>query len=211
MELNPNDLETTPAERVFVVDDDDNVRKSMKWLIESANFEVRLYESADQFLDSYDQNQTGCIVLDVQMPGMDGLELQQRLLAKGYCPPIIFVTGYGDVPTVTQAMKSGAIEFVEKPVNEKILLAAIRKGLDEDTDRRRRWQDQTDFNNRVELLNEKQAAVLSLIGAGKSQNEIANEIGLNISQVCELTDQTVEKMGVQNEYQLIRLVKIHAN
>jgi FixJ family two-component response regulator len=122
---------------VFIVDDDPAIRKSLRWLIESIGVKVQVYESAQAFLDSYDADVPGCIVLDVRMPGMSGLELQERLNGRGIDLPMIMVTAYGDIPTAVRAMKAGAVDFLEKPVVDQDLLDLIQRAIVRDVEHRR--------------------------------------------------------------------------
>lgn len=122
---------------VFVVDDDAGALRSMRWLLESEDLSVETYSSASEFLAAYDPNRPGCLVLDVRMPDMDGLELQQRLRSRGEPPPIIFVTGSDDVPRAAEAMEAGVVAFLQKPTDDEQLLELVRRALEQDQQRRR--------------------------------------------------------------------------
>ena len=117
---------------VYVVDDDQSVRDSLRWLIESVNLKVEAYASAQEFLEAYDREASGCLLLDVRMPGTSGLELQHRLAGEEYSLPIIIITGHGDVQMAVRAMRDGAVDFVEKPFNDQMLLERVQEALDKD-------------------------------------------------------------------------------
>ena len=157
---------------VFVVDDDLGTRRSLGWLIQQANLPVKVFGSGREFLDGCDADQAGCLVLDLRMPELDGLEVQKRLVARGISLPIIFLTAHGNVPTCSQAFKAGAFEFLEKPVDGEVLLTHVQKALSRDAQQR---QDPatSKFSARVSLLTRSEREVFNLLIAGKSLKEIA--------------------------------------
>ncbi|HCO25722.1 MAG: DNA-binding response regulator, partial [Gimesia sp.] len=137
---------------VFVVDDDPAIRKSLRWLIESVGLKVQTHELASEFLESYSPEIPGCLVLDIRIPGMSGLELQEKLRERGYDIPVIIVSGYGDVPMAVRAMKAGAIDFLEKPVSDQVLLDYIQKGIETDIKNKQNRIQNQDLMERKELL-----------------------------------------------------------
>ena len=155
---------------VFVVDDDAGSLRSLCWLIQQADLSVRPFRSGKEFLHSYQNEETGCLVLDVRMPEMGGLQLQQRLREKGIGLPIIFITAYGDVATCRQAMKEGAFDFFEKPLDDEILLAQIRKAIAHDRERRREGST-AKFAAGMNQLTPSEKDVLDLLISGKSLKE----------------------------------------
>src|SRR3954451_1943580 len=123
---------------VYIVDDDESVRRSLRWLIESAHFAVETFGSGEAFLESYDPSQPGCLILDIRMNGMSGLDVQRKLAEKKFTIPVIVKTAHGDVPICTKAFKLGAFDFIEKPANDKVLIRAIQQALTADAQRRKR-------------------------------------------------------------------------
>lgn len=162
-----------PEPIVYVVDDNESARQSLIWLIESVGLRVSAFSSARQFLSSCDASAVGCLVLDVRMPGMSGIELQEQLHELGYTLPIIFITAFGELPTAVQAMKDGAIDFLEKPYDSEKLLAHIQKETREHAAR-------AVIGERIALLTRREKQVLDLVSEGRSSANIADH--LNISQ-----------------------------
>lgn len=190
---------------VCVVDDDPAIRKSLSWLIESVGLTVEAFESAREFLDAYDPEKPGCIVLDVRMPGMNGLELQEKLRDMHSQIPIIIVTGYGDVPMAVRAVKSGAVEFLEKPVSDQLLLGHIQQAIAEDLENRDKQAEQRAVYKRVEQLTQREREVLKLVVEGLSSKEIATKFNVSLKTIETHRVKIMKKMQARSIPHLIRM------
>ncbi|MHC4696195.1 MAG: response regulator transcription factor [Planctomycetota bacterium] len=164
---------------VFVVDDDPSIRRGLRRLIESVGLTVEEYATAEEFLTGYDAARSGCLVLDVRMPGLSGLDLQETLAAREITLPIVFITAYGDVPMTARAMKAGAVDFIPKPFNEQALLEAIHRATAQDAEHRREHARRTEVMHRVERLTPREREVLTAVVAGKPNKRIAAELGIS--------------------------------
>ena len=191
---------------VFVVDDDDAVRESLVFLMKSIGLKAESFSSAQAFLDSYNAARAGCLVLDIRMPGMSGLELQDKLIQMGSILPIIFITGHGDVPMAVKAIKAGAADFVQKPFRDQELIDRIREVLEEDSHARAEKLQRTEILRRMETLTEREREVMGQVVDGKANKVVA--IDLNVSQrTVEIHRANVmEKMKARSLAQLVRLV-----
>ena len=191
---------------VFIVDDEEAVRDSLQWLLESSGLSVALFDSAEAFLSSYQPDQPGCLVVDVRMPGMSGLELQERLVEQHYSIPVIFITGHGDVPMAVQAVKHGAVDFLEKPFNDKELLQIIQRCLEQDRQHRERKQLSDNTSNRLASLTPREREVMQLVVAGKLNKLIADQLNISIKTVEAHRAKVMEKAGVNSLAELVQLV-----
>ncbi|WP_020698453.1 response regulator FixJ [Reyranella massiliensis] len=198
-----------PTDRVVhVIDDDEVVRQSLAFLLSSAGFAVRVHESAVAFLNVLPEVQEGCVVTDIRMPQMDGLELQRRLHEMRTALPVIVMTGHGDVPLAVEAMKAGAIDFIEKPFDDEILLSAIRSALarrarDSERDARR-----TAIRDRIQRLSEREREVLERLAAGKVNKVIAYDLGISPRTVEIYRANVMTKMQADSLSDLIRMVLV---
>lgn len=190
---------------VCVVDDDPAIRKSLRWLIESVGLTVEAFESAREFLDAYDPEKPGCIVLDVRMPGMNGLELQEKLRDMHSQIPIIIVTGYGDVPMAVRAVKSGAVEFLEKPVSDQLLLGHIQQAIEDDLKNRDKLAEQRAIYMRAEQLTRREREVLKLVVEGLSSKEIAAKFSVSLKTIETHRVKIMKKMQARSIPHLIRM------
>ena len=190
---------------VFVIDDDEAFRKSLKWLIESVDLHVETFASAQEFIKRFDPNIPGCLVLDVRMPGMSGLELQEHLSDNGIELPIIVVTGYGDVPTAVRALRAGAIDFLEKPFSDQILLDQVQKAIDEDVDRQRKRREQMQFAERTERLTRREQQVMRMVVEGLSSKQIAEKLSVSFKTIEAHRSKIMKKMEATNVPHLIRM------
>ena len=193
-----------PSSTVFVVDDDDAMRSSLQWLIESIGMKVETYDSAQGFLDNYHPARAGCLLLDVRMPGMSGLELQKILQAQGICIPVIIITGHGDVSMAVRAMKSGAIDFIEKPFNDEVLLDSIRNAMQKD-DALRASQNQTaEVMSNYTHLTPREKEVMSMVTEGRSNKEISSLLNISAKTVEAHRARVMDKMSANSLAKLVR-------
>jgi FixJ family two-component response regulator len=191
---------------VFVIDDDPAVRKSLRLLIQSVNLPVETYESGQEFLDRIDGSRPGCVILDLRMPGISGLELQQRLAVRHITMPIIFISGHGDLPSAVSAMRAGAVDFLEKPFRGQALLDRVHQALRQDAQRRELEINQAETAARLALLTPPERAVLDLMAAGKPYKAIAKELGISYKAVEGRRARIMKKMQADSMPELIQRV-----
>lgn len=191
---------------VFVVDDDQGVRESVKILLRSIGVAAETFSSGDDFLGKYDPNRPGCIVLDVRMPGMSGLELQERLVSMGCTLPIIFVTAHGDVPMAVEAVKAGALDFVQKPFRDQELIDKIQEAFAENERIRKKLQDLGRINERIASLTPREREVMDMVVDGKANKVIAIDLGLSQRTVEIHRARVMSKMEAESVSQLVQLV-----
>jgi FixJ family two-component response regulator len=196
---------STLAPTVFVVDDDQAMRTSLQWLIESTGMRVQTFDSADAFLAGYYPGRAGCLLLDVRMPGMSGLELQGYLAREGYRLPVIIITGHGDVAMAVKAMKAGAIDFIEKPFHDEDLLRSIRKALEQDHRLRIGQAARDDLLARLADLTPREHEVMGMVTEGKSNREIAAALGVTAKTVEAHRARVMEKMRAESLAELVRM------
>jgi two-component system response regulator FixJ len=196
-----------PAEQtVSIIDDDAGVRDSLKVLLESNGYEVDDYESAEAFLEERQPRDVGCLLLDVRMPGMDGLSLQEMLTARRESPPIILITGHGDIAMAVRAMKAGAVDFLEKPFNHEDLLAAVRRALESKNSGGRRNDDYAlEAVVRLESLTAREMDVVRHLLAGRANKQIAYELGISPRTVEIYRARAMQKTEVGSLAELVRL------
>jgi FixJ family two-component response regulator len=180
---------------VFVVDDDSAVRCSLQRLVKSVGLNVKTYEVAQQFLDEFDPGTPGCLVLDVRLNGMSGLDVQRELARRGAGTPIIMISGHGDIPTAVEAVRAGAIDFLEKPFSHEALLGRIWEALALDVDARRRRLEQEELRKRLRQLTSRQRQVLERIANGQTTAQVANELGLSLKTVYAHRSEALAKMN----------------
>jgi RNA polymerase sigma factor (sigma-70 family) len=190
---------------VFIVDDDQAVVRSLRWLIETVRLRVETFASAQAFLDGYDSSKPGCLVLDVRMPGMSGLELQKRLAARPIHVPIIFITGHGDVQMAVRAVQSGAFDFIEKPFNDQDLLDRIQKGIVFDAEQRGSEAQRAQLHARFASLTPREREVLDLVVEGMSNKVIANTLRLSAKTVEVHRAKVMEKMHARSISDLVKM------
>ncbi len=191
---------------VFVVDDDHALCDALQWLLEAARLRVKTYASADAFQTDYQPDRPGCLVLDIRMPGLSGLELQAQLVRKKIALPIIFITGHGDIPMAVQAVKNGAVDFLEKPVRPQLLLDHIRHALALDA----QWRAERKWCNavaaRYRSLTERERQVLPLVVDGRANKVIAAELGIAEKTVERHRKGLLSKMEVEGAVGLVSLM-----
>lgn len=196
---------TETAGVVFVVDDDAPMRESLKNLTRSVGLRVEAFASAQEFLRAKRSDEPGCLVLDVRMPGLSGLDLQKRMAEAGTDLPIIFLTGHGDIPMSVRAMKAGAVEFLTKPVREQDLLDAIQQALERDRAMRHRRTDTEHLRERFDLLTAKEREVMGKVVTGLLNKQIAGELGMSETTVKIHRHQVMEKMRAGSLAELVRM------
>jgi two-component system, LuxR family, response regulator FixJ len=191
---------------VFIIDDDHDVREALQLLMESVGLQVESFTSAQEYLDQFDPQRPGCLVLDVRMPGMSGLDLQARLSAEQIHPPIIIITGHGDIPMAVRAVQAGAIGFLEKPCNDQVLLDSVHRALEQDSRQRGEASRIADIKSRQEQLTPRELEVMEQVVKGKRNKVIAADLGVSQSTVEVHRSRVMEKMGAQSLSDLMRMV-----
>jgi FixJ family two-component response regulator len=190
---------------IFVVDDDPSVRDALEDLLSTAGLEVRTFASTQEFLQSTKPDTPGCLVLDLKMPGMSGLDFQRELIEAKSPLPIIFITGHGDVATSVQAMKAGAIEFLTKPFLDRDLLDAIQRGLEIDRERRRATAAVQELRERFGALTERQREIMALVVSGRANKQIAAELDLSEITVKVHRGRVMRQMQATSLAELVRM------
>jgi RNA polymerase sigma factor (sigma-70 family) len=196
---------TEPGRTVYVVDDDASVRKSFGRLLRTAGYQVETFASADEFLSHPLAIEPGCLLLDLKMPGRNGLELQEALVAARKAIPIIFVTGHGDVSTSVRAMKGGAVDFLTKPYSAEDLLEAVERAMAKDKRDRRERAQLTDLESRARLLTPREAEVLRLVVRGLLNKQVAAELGISEKTVKVHRARVMQKMRADSMADLVRM------
>ncbi|MGH8297183.1 MAG: response regulator transcription factor [Steroidobacteraceae bacterium] len=191
---------------VFVVDDDESVRSSLRFLLRSAGLESRAFGSAPEFLHGYDPAQPGCLVLDVRMPGMSGLELQQALNLRGAIIPVIFITGHGEIPMAVEAMQHGAHDFLQKPFRDEDLIERVRRALAKDANTRAALEEHQSIRSRLQSLTPREREVLALMARGKPNKIMAHELGVSQRTIEIHRARVMEKSGASSLAELVRMV-----
>ncbi|MGD8275546.1 MAG: response regulator FixJ [Thiohalocapsa sp.] len=195
-------------ETVFVVDDDQAMRSSLQWLIESMGMRVETYDSAQAFLDAFYPGRAGCLLLDVRMPGMSGLELQAYLAKREHRIPVIIITGHGDVSMAVKAMKNGAVDFIEKPFDDEALIVSIRNALQHDEKQRALRAQRADIAARMAELTPREHEVMTMVTDGRSNKEIATALGVSAKTVEVHRARVMDKMRADSLAELVRMVMI---
>ncbi len=193
-------------ENVYIVDDDEAVRDSLKELLESVELNVREFDSAQAFLKQYSPNMAGCMILDIRMPGKSGLELQKELMENNCLLPIIFITGHGDIPMAVEAMKRGAVEFIQKPFRDQELLDCINGALESSRKQTEDKSEHDEFFNLLESLTPREREILELIVKGSANKVIAIDLSISQRTVENHRAKIIEKMGAKSTANLIRLM-----
>ena len=192
---------------VFVIDDDASVRSSLKFLLSTVGLQAETFDSADSFLHKKRPDVPSCVVLDVRLPGVSGLDFQHELTARNISIPIVFLTGHGDIPMSVRAMKAGAVEFLTKPFREQDLLDAVRVALDRDRTRRAQETELADIRRRFDSLTSREQEVLSMVMNGMLNKQIAAELGTAESTVKVQRSRAMEKMQAESLAHLIKMMQ----
>jgi FixJ family two-component response regulator len=194
-----------PEPTVFVVDDDESLRNSLRWLIESVGLDVETYAEAQEFLDAYDGKQHACLVLDLRMPRMSGLELQETLASRNMTIPIIFITAHGEVPAAVRAMKGGAVDFISKPFSDQLLLDRIQQAIALDALNQQKRTERIETSTRLALLSDREREVLEMVVAGNPNKITAQRLGLSTKTVEAHRSHIMKKLQVASLSDLVRL------
>ncbi len=190
---------------VYIVDDDQAIRHAMELLMRSVGLDYEIFHSGDDFLASHSNDWAGCLVLDIRMPGLGGLELQEKLNELGSTLPIIFITGHGDVPMAVEAMQKGAVDFIQKPFRDQELLDQISEALKTDQQRRSARDQKAEVLNHVEKLTKREREVMDLVVTGKPNKVIAYELGVSQRTVEIHRARVMEKMEANSLADLVRM------
>ena len=190
---------------VYVVDDDEAVRDSVQWLLEGQDFRVRSFESSEVFLARYDPREVACLIVDIRMDGMSGLELQDRLLERKSPLPIAFITGHGDVPLAVDTMKKGALDFIQKPFNEQQLVPLVERMLEQARANFAEHQQAASRDALLSKLTGREAQVLERIVAGRLNKQIADDLGISIKTVEAHRANIMEKLGANTVADLLKI------
>lgn len=193
---------------VHVVDDDLGVRQMIARMVRSVGLQARTHACVREFLDHLDPAQPGCVVLDVRMPGESGLDLQEHLARTGVALPIVFVTGHGDIPMSVRAMKGGAVDFIEKPFRDQVLLDAIHAALSRDAEQRRRAADRAEAQARLATLTPREHQVLGMVVTGTLNKQIAAQLGTSEHTIKVHRGRVMRKMGADSVAQLVVLAQL---
>ena len=196
-----------PDSIVYVVDDDSSVREAIKSLIRSVGLRVETFGTAQGFLKSARPDAPGCVVLDVRLPGLSGLDLQRELAANGINLPVIFITGHGDIPMSVRAMKAGALEFLTKPFRDQDLLDAIQQALERDRGARQQRLETAELRERFDSLTAREREVMGLVVSGLLNKQIAGELGTSEVTIKIHRSQVMKKMGAGSLAELVRMTE----
>jgi two-component system response regulator TtrR len=199
-----NDMHRDQAPTAYVVDDDESIRTLWRWLMESNGIAVRTFATAAEFIESYRNGDAGCLVLDLKLPGMSGLELQEYLNREDIEIPIVFVTGHGDVPAAVSAIKGGAIDFIQKPFSHREVLAIIEKAFQRDAENREKRAQRSRIAGRLATLTEREREVLQRVIEGKPNKIIAAELDISMKTVEFHRAKVMEKMDVTSVAELVQ-------
>lgn len=196
----------TRTATVYVVDDDDAVRSSLRLLLKSVGLPTVAHASAQEFLATWDDEQPGCLVLDVRMPVMSGIELQSELNQRGAIIPVIFISGHGDIPMAVEAIQHGAFDFLQKPFRDQELIDRVQRALTSDAEHRQLLQQRETLRHRFDSLTPREQEVLQLVTQGKANKVMAGDLGVSQRTVEIHRARVMEKMGAQSLAQLVRMV-----
>jgi RNA polymerase sigma factor (sigma-70 family) len=196
------------ASTVYIVDDDEAVRDSLRWLLVANNYRVRAFPSGESFLAEYDEKRPGVLIVDVRMPGMSGLELQEQLIARKSTMPIVFITGHGDVPMAVSTIKKGAIDFLEKPFDETELREIVGRMFEQANERLSQAQAQREHDAMLARLTAREQQVLERIVAGRLNKQIADDLGISIKTVEAHRANIMEKLQVTTVADLMKVALI---
>ncbi|MHC4266012.1 MAG: response regulator transcription factor [Planctomycetota bacterium] len=192
---------------VYVVDDEDQIRHSLSVLLGTLGLQVQAYGDAEEFLNHYKPDQPGCLILDVRMPGMSGIELQWRLNSAEISVPVIIITGHGDVPMAVEAIKMGAVDFIEKPFREQALLESVQKGIKLDAEKRQQQTAQNKFKEVLTKLTPREQEIARELALGKINKVIAYELGISQKTVDFHRGNIMKKLKIDSVVELVRIIQ----
>ncbi|HSG77671.1 MAG TPA: response regulator [Burkholderiales bacterium] len=195
----------------YIVDDDESIRTLWRWLLESNGMAVEAFATAKEFIGAYQPGGPACLVLDLRLPGMSGLELQEYLREREIAIPIVFVTGHGDVPTAVSAIKGGAVDFIQKPFGYREVLAIIQRAFERDAEVREQRTRRSQAAERLATLTEREREVMQRVVEGKFNKVIADELGISVKTVEFHRAKVMEKMGADSVAGLVQLMMQHAS
>ena len=196
---------TEPQPTVFVIDDDASMRRALSFLLEAAGYKVEIYSSAETFLTRENYDGIGCIILDVRMPGLSGMDLQEKLIRSAYSMPIIFLTGHGEVTMGVQAMKKGAVDFLTKPCDDEQLLAAIHRAIEKAIQTRGHFEEAKEILSRIGLLTPREKEIFRYIITGMLNKQIALKLGIAEPTVKIHRGRIMEKLSAKSVADLVRM------
>lgn len=191
---------------VYLIDDDPSLQDSMRYLLKSVGLPLKSFSNAQEFLDQYTPDLVGCLLLDVRMPGMSGLELQQRLNEMGADLPIIVISGHADVPMAVRAIKAGAVDFLEKPFNDQVLLDRIHQAVEENVQRKEGRVEESQILARMETLTPREKEVMELLVSGKANKDIAADLEISRKTLDIHRSKVLQKMAAETVADLVRMV-----
>ena len=197
-----------PNKKVYIVDDDAGMRNSLTMLLKTENFHIEAFESPEAFMRIMKPGMDGCLILDVRMPNISGLELQEHMINEGISIPIIFITAHGDVTSAVKAMKSGSFDFIEKPYSTKVLLERVYKAIQKDCENRAENARRHQAQNKIKLLTEREREILILVVQGKQSKTIAEVLTLSVSTVDNHRAKIMKKLEVETAADLTRIALI---
>lgn len=198
---------TTSTAMVFVIDDDQSVRKSLKRLLDAANYETEVFESASEFLSRSAHPGPSCVIVDVQMPGLNGIDFQKALIEHGREEQIVFITGHGDIPMCAEAMKAGAVDFLPKPFKHKELLESIERALKRSAEQRRRASEKNHARGLLGRLTPREYEVMQLVSAGMLNKQVGGELGMAEKTVKTHRAHVMQKLGITSVAELMRVLQ----
>ncbi|MCU7840262.1 MAG: response regulator transcription factor [Candidatus Thiodiazotropha sp. (ex Troendleina suluensis)] len=191
---------------VFVVDDDEEVRSALKLLFESVGLPVICYASAVEYLERFNETLPGCLVVDIRMPGMSGLDMQEKLIEQPIHPPVIVISGHGDVPMAVRAVQAGAVNFIEKPFRDQILLDSVHRAIAMDAERRGEASRLSEIREHLNQLTPREMEVLDLVITGMRNKNISEQLGITLSTVEAHRSRVMEKMQADSLSHLMRMM-----
>lgn len=197
----------TPTAMVFVIDDDESVRKSLERLLDAAHYRIELFKSASEFLSRSAHPGPSCIVVDVQMPGLNGIDLQKALIERHREEQIVFITGYGNIPMCAQAMKAGAVDFLPKPFKPKELLASVERALSRSAEQRRRASEKNHARSLLDRLTPREFQVMELVTTGMLNKQVGAELGMAEKTVKTHRAHVMQKLGITSVADLIGVMQ----
>ena len=194
-----------PNPTIFIIDDDSSMRRALSYLLQSAGYKVETYSSAEKFLQREPYDGVGCILLDVRMPGLSGMDLQEKLMRPDYMMPIIFLTGHGELSMGVHAMKKGAVDFLTKPCDDEQLLAAVNRAIEKDMQARGSYKEKQEIRRRIDLLTPRENEILRYVVAGMLNKQIAAKLGIAEPTVKIHRGRIMEKLRAESVADLVRM------